>query len=87
MNRTLDPSVLTAGDYVSWDLRDGSVTVQVTSVDRFCITYRCRDDVWESVEANVYRTLAEQIARWRPATEEEIAVFQARFRPAPQNWE
>jgi hypothetical protein len=56
-------------------------------VDKFHITYRHADDYWDSVESTVFRSLAENTADWRPATEEETASFKARFRPAPpQNW-
>ncbi|MER5698555.1 hypothetical protein ABT088_44845 [Streptomyces mirabilis] len=75
------------GQYVSWDHhRDGATTVQITAVDRFHITYRSADDHRERVESTVFRSLAEQTADWRPATEEEAAAFKARCRPAPENW-
>ncbi|GAA3592641.1 hypothetical protein [Streptomyces osmaniensis] len=77
----------TEGQYVSWDHhRDGVTTVQLTTVDRFNITYRSTDDHREIVEATAFRSLAEKTADWRPATEAEAAAFKARFRPAPENW-
>ncbi|MPY37545.1 hypothetical protein FNH09_41970 [Streptomyces adustus] len=80
-------SQFAAGQYVSWDHhRDGATTVQITSVDRFHITYRSADDHRESVDETMFRSLAEQTADWRAATEEEAAAFKARFRPAPENW-
>ncbi|MFD4588323.1 hypothetical protein [Streptomyces sp. NPDC058434] len=79
---------ITEGQFVSWDHhRNGPTTVQVMVVDRFRITYRYADDYWDSVEATVFRSLAEHTANWRPASDEEIASFRARFRPAPQNWD
>ncbi|MET8411700.1 hypothetical protein ABZV34_27005 [Streptomyces sp. NPDC005195] len=75
------------GSYVSWDLRDGPVTVEVMVVDRHHITYRSADDYRDMVEATVYSSLAEKTADWRPATAKEAAAFKARFRPAPQNWD
>lgn len=76
----------TEGQYVSWDHRDGATTVEVMAVDRFHITYRHADDYWDGVESTVFGSLAEKTTDWRPATEEEVASFKARFRPAPQNW-
>ncbi|MEU9736492.1 hypothetical protein [Streptomyces sp. NPDC048002] len=76
----------TEGQYVSWDTWDGPTTVQITAVDRFHITYRSEDDHRETVDETVFRSLAEQTANWRPATEAEAAAFTARFRPAPENW-
>ncbi|MEJ8654940.1 hypothetical protein [Streptomyces sp. MS1.AVA.4] len=76
------------GQFVSWDHhRNGATTVEVMVVDRFHITYRSADDYRDRAEATVFRSLAEQTANWRPATDEEIASFRARFRPAPQNWD
>ncbi|WP_432156074.1 hypothetical protein [Streptomyces sp. bgisy153] len=75
----------TEGQYVSWDSRDGTRTVQLTVVGRFRITYRDTDDIWDSVESTVLSTLAEKTADWREATAEEMASFKARFRSAPQN--
>ncbi|MDQ0956117.1 hypothetical protein QFZ24_010126 [Streptomyces phaeochromogenes] len=60
--------------------------MQITAVDRFHITYRSTDDHREIVDATVFRSLTEQTADWRPATEAEAAAFKARFRPAPENW-
>jgi Lon protease-like protein len=82
------PQQYTAGQFISWDLsRDGAVTVKLTGVDRFRISYRSWDGVTEAVEATAYRTLAQQTADWRPATPEEIATFERLDRPAPQNWD
>ncbi|MFF0794642.1 hypothetical protein [Streptomyces spiralis] len=74
------------GQYISWDHGDGVTTVQLTTVNRYHITYRSADDHREIVDATVFRSLAEQTADWRPATQEEAAAFRARFRPAPENW-
>lgn len=76
----------TEGQHVSWDHRNDVTTVQLTTVDRFHITYRSADDHREIVDATAFRSLAEKTADWRPATEAEAAAFKARFRPAPENW-
>ncbi|MFF8848282.1 hypothetical protein ACF08N_37470 [Streptomyces sp. NPDC015127] len=76
----------TAGQFVSWDTWCGVTTVEIMLVDKFHITYRGTDDYWDGVESTVFRSLADRTARWRTATEEEIASFKARFRPGPQNW-
>lgn len=76
----------TAGEYVSWEIRGEVTTVQVTGSTPHSISYRSADDYVEMVESTVFRSLAEQIADWRPATAEESAAFKARFRPGPENW-
>ncbi|MFJ5779333.1 hypothetical protein [Streptomyces sp. NPDC093094] len=59
-----------AGQYVSWTVWEGSVaTVEVMAADRSRISYRAADDHREAAEATVLRTLAEQTAHRRPATE------------------
>lgn len=77
---------IVVGECVSWDLRGGAATVRVTSADRYSITYESSDGHSEIMFADMWRTLVEKTKSWRPATAEEIAKFEARYRPAPQNW-
>ncbi|MGW1674576.1 hypothetical protein [Streptomyces sp. NPDC002324] len=77
----------TPGQCISRDYSDGSVsTVRVGNVDRWRLSYTCSDGVSEAVEANVFKTLDEQLSGYRDATAEETAKFEACYRPAPENW-
>lgn len=50
------------------------------------ISYESSDGHMEGITSNMWRSLDEQTADWRPATEEETARFLARYTPPPQNW-
>ncbi|WP_330346660.1 hypothetical protein OG858_46965 (plasmid) [Streptomyces europaeiscabiei] len=77
----------TAGQFISYDYTDGTVsTVRVTGVDRSRLTYECSDGVGEAMDASQFRTLEQQLTGYRAATAEEAARFEARYQPAPQNW-
>ncbi|MGX9891413.1 hypothetical protein [Streptomyces sp. NPDC002276] len=77
----------TAGQHISRDHhRDSVSTVRVTGVSRSRLTYVCGDGVGEAIEASQWRSLDEQLTGYRPATEEEAAAFEARYRPAPVNY-
>ncbi|MVO87437.1 hypothetical protein GPA10_22400 [Streptomyces sp. p1417] len=60
--------------------------VRIVCVDSWHVTYQSTDDIWDSAEADIFRTLSEATSNWRPATEAETAEWHARFRPGPQNW-
>ncbi|MFB8236112.1 hypothetical protein ACFC58_06130 [Kitasatospora purpeofusca] len=78
-----------AGDYVSWDGRDGASTVRITGVStrygRF-IDWESTDGYEETEDDTVFMSLEAKTARWRRATDEERARFNRLYRPAPQNW-
>ncbi|MFJ1757570.1 hypothetical protein [Kitasatospora sp. NPDC088134] len=77
------------GDYVSWDLRDDTVTVRITGIStrygRY-LHYEDWDGHGEMVDDTVFLPLEEKVARWRRATDEERETFDRLHRPAPQNW-
>lgn len=50
------------------------------------ISYESSDGHSEGITSNMWRTLDEQTANWRPATDEETQKFLARYTPPPQNW-
>ncbi|MFJ5928000.1 hypothetical protein ACIQF6_35935 [Kitasatospora sp. NPDC092948] len=78
-----------AGDYVSWDLRDDTVTVRITGTSttygRY-IHYESTDGHGEMVDETAFMSLEAKVSDWRPATDEERARFDSLYRPAPQNW-
>ncbi len=76
------------GEYAVWDIgRSGTAVVRITSVSANRITYESSDGHSEAVESTFAYTLAWACRSWRDATAEEIAEFERRYRPAPQNWE
>lgn len=81
----IPPPAFKIGDYVTWHT-DSDDCYRITSVDAHHITYQCWDDVLESVDADMWRSLEEKTRHWRLATPEQIARFERLFRPAPQNW-
>ncbi|WP_033287068.1 hypothetical protein [Streptomyces sp. NRRL F-525] len=76
----------TAGQCVSRDTRDGVDTIRVTSVTGSSLSYVCTDGHGDIIFASIFRTLDEMTADLRPATAEEAAAFEARYRRAPENW-
>ena len=75
-----------AGDYVAWGPVGRVSVVRLTVVDRWHVSYLCEDGVAELVDATVFRSLEQLTVDWRRATEQEVAAYQGRYRPAPQNW-
>lgn len=76
-----------AGQHVSYNLpHSGAATIRITAVSPGHISYVGTDGVHEMVEAGRYVSLADQTRTWRPATRKEAAAFEARYRPAPDNW-
>lgn len=74
---------------VTSDLHDAP-TLRVLSVYREgynpSITVESSDGHPEIIISNMWRSLDEQTADWRPATEEETARFLSLYTPPPQNW-
>lgn len=78
------------GTCVAFNASPDAPVVRILSVYREgynpSISYESSDGHSEIITSNMWRSLDEQTADWRPATEEETAHFLARYTPPPQNW-
>lgn len=73
------------GDFITYDGRHGNVwTAKVTAVGTYRLSYMSADGVSEMMEDTQYRDYS--LDDYRYATDEEIAEYERRYRPAPQNW-
>ena len=78
------------GTCIATSARTDAPVVRILGVYREAlnpsISFESSDGYSESITSNMWRSLDEQTANWRPATEEETANFLRRYTPPPQNW-
>ncbi|MER6102411.1 hypothetical protein ABT115_08790 [Streptomyces sp. NPDC001832] len=76
---------------VAYGPYSGAAVVRITSVHREgynpSVGVESSDGYAEGWYESMFSSLDDITADWRPATEEETAKFESRFRPAPQNWD
>lgn len=75
------------GTCVAYELPRCDVVVQrVVSVYSDSICLESSDGYSESLWPSMFSSLEDLTKDYRPATVEETAAFERRFRPAPENW-
>lgn len=76
------------GTCVSWTVPShDTVTVRIASVGDYGVGTVSTDGFHDLHPTSWAIDLDDIAAGWRPATPDETATFNARYRPAPENWD